>query len=153
MKIKNIINIIKFLVFLIYVILIFFIKNNTALIVAASINMLLILLLKINFKKLINSIIKISVFIIFTVIINIFIVDINYALLMGLRLILVCIITYIFSSIISYLEFATVIENISYPLKIIGIDPKEIGILVSISIAFIPILKEELRPNKKCFNS
>ena len=115
--------------------------------------MLLILLLKINFKKLINSIIKISIFIIFTVIINIFIVDINYALLMGIRLILVCIITYVFSSIMSYLEFATVIENISYPLKIIGINPKEIGILVSISIAFIPILKEELRPNKKCFNS
>lgn len=152
MKVKNIINIIKFVIFLIYIMLIFLVKNNITIIVAAIINMVLIIAMKINFSRLITSLIKISVFILFTVIINAFIMDWNYAILMGTKLALVCIVTYIFSTIMSYIELATVIENLSYPLKIVGVNPKEIGLVISISIAFLPILREELRSNKKCFN-
>lgn len=141
---KNIINIIKFVFFLLYIISIFFIKNNIALIGALIINIILILIYKINLKKLLNSLNKISIFVLITALINVFVVDINYAILIGIKLILVCSITYIFSTTLSYMEFATVIEILSYPLKLIGVNPKDIGLLITIALSFIPILKEEL---------
>lgn len=141
---KNIINIIKFVFFLLYIISIFFIKNNIALIGALIINIILILIYKINLKKLLNSLSKISIFVLITALINVFVVDINYAILIGIKLILVCSITYIFSTTLSYMEFATVIEILSYPLKLIGVNPKDIGLLITIALSFIPILKEEL---------
>lgn len=144
MKLKHIINIIKFILFLTYVILIFFIKNNIALIGALVIDIILIAIYKINLKKILNNLIKISVFILITAIINAFVVDINYAILIGIKLILVCIMTYIFSQMLSYMEFATVIEDLVYPLKLIGINPKDLGLLITIAISFIPILREEL---------
>lgn len=141
---KNIINIIKLIFFLLYIISIFFIKNNIALIGALIINIILILIYKINLKKLLNSLSKISIFVLITALINVFVVDINYAILIGIKLILVCSITYIFSTTLSYMEFATVIEILSYPLKLIGVNPKDIGLLITIALSFIPILKEEL---------
>ena len=144
MKLKHIINIIKFIFFLMYVILIFFIKSNIALIGALTINIILIIVYKINLNNLINNIIKIFIFVLITAIINAFVVNINYAILIGIKLILVCIMTYIFSKVLSYMEFATVIEDLAYPLKFVGINPKDLGLLITIAISFIPILREEL---------
>lgn len=141
---KNTINIIKFIFFLLYVISIFFIKNNIALIGALIINIILILIYKISLKKLLNNLSKISIFVLITALINVFVVDINYAIIVGIKLILVCSITYIFSTTLSYMEFATVIETLAYPLKLIGLNPKDIGLLITIALSFIPILKEEL---------
>lgn len=144
MKLKRIINIIKFIFFLTYVILIFFIKSNIALIGALTINIILIIVYKINLNNLINNIIKIFIFVLITAIINAFAVNINYAILIGIKLVLVCIMTYIFSKVLSYMEFATVIEDLAYPLKFVGINPKDLGLLITIAISFIPILREEL---------
>jgi energy-coupling factor transport system permease protein len=46
------------------------------------------------------------------------------------------------------MEFAKVIEDIFYPLKIFKVEPKNIGIIISIALAFIPILKKELEDLK-----
>lgn len=144
MKLKHIINIIKFIFFLTYVILIFFVKSNIALIGALAIDIILIIAYKINLKSLIDNLIKISIFVLITAIINAFVVNINYAILIGIKLILVCVMTYIFSKMLSYMEFATVIEDLAHPLKLFGINPKDLGLLVTIAISFIPILREEL---------
>ena len=144
MKLKHIINIIKFVFFLTYVILIFFVKSNIALIGALAIDITLIIVHKINLKSLIDNLIKISTFVLITAIINAFVVDINYAIIIGIKLILVCIMTYIFSKMLSYMEFATVIEDLVYPLKLLGVNPKDLGLLITIAISFIPILREEL---------
>lgn len=141
---KNTINIIKFIFFLLYIISIFFIKNNIALIGTLIINIILILICKISLKKLLNNLNKTSIFVLITALINVFVGDINYALIIGIKLILVCTITYIFSTTLSYMEFATVIETLAYPLKLIGVNPKDIGLLITIALSFIPILKEEL---------
>ena len=37
-----------------------------------------------------------------------------------------------------------VMEKILIPLKILGVNPKEIAIMISISLAFIPILQKEI---------
>ena len=144
MKLKHIINIIRFIFFLVYVILIFFVKSNIALIAALAIDVTLIIAYKINLKSLIDNLIKISIFVLITAIINAFVVNINYAITIGIKLILVCVMTHIFSKMLSYMEFATVIEDLAYPLKLLGVNPKDLGVLITIAISFIPISREEL---------
>ncbi len=137
-------NIVKFILFLIYTISIFFIKNYILLTLILFINISLILISKININKAIKSLIKLMPFILFTVVINIIFVDLKFAILIGVRLILVCNISYVFSKTISYTEFGEVIEKLLFPLKIFKVNPKEIGIIITIALSFMPILKDEL---------
>ena len=109
-----------------------------------AIDVTLIIAYKINLKSLIDNLMKISIFVLITAIINAFVVNINYAITIGIKLILVCVMTYIFSKMLSYMEFATVMEDLAHPLKLFGINPKDLGLLVTIAISFIPILREEL---------
>lgn len=137
-------NVVKFILFLIYTISIFFIKNYILLTLILFINISLMIISKINIKKAIKSLIKLMPFILFTVVINIIFVDLEFAILIGVRLILVCNISYVFSKTISYTEFGEVIEKLLFPLKIFKVNPKEIGIIITIALSFMPILKDEL---------
>ena len=46
------------------------------------------------------------------------------------------------------MEFAEVIEKMIYPLKIFGINPKDIGLIITIALSFIPIMKDEIKEIK-----
>ena len=137
-------NLIKFILFLIYTIGIFFIKNYVMILLIAIFNIIFMIILKINIKKSIKNLIKLSPFILFTAVINILFADLNFAILIGIRLVLVCNLSYIFAKTISYTEFGEVIEKIMYPLKIFGVNPKEIGLVISIALSFVPIMKDEV---------
>ena len=137
-------NVVKFILFLIYTISIFFIENYILLTLILFINISLMIISKININKAIKSLIKLMPFILFTVVINIIFVDLKFAILIGVRLILVCNISYVFSKTISYTEFGEVIEKLLFPLKIFKVNPKEIGIIITIALSFMPILKDEL---------
>lgn len=137
-------NIIKFILFLIYVIGIFFINDYSLLGIILLFNIALLIISKISIKKSIINLIKLLPFILFTTLINIIFASLLEALLITIRLILVCNISYIFSKTITYLEFADVIEKIFYPLKIFKINPKDISLIVTIALSFMPIMKDEL---------
>ena len=146
---KVLINIIKFILFIAYIIGIFFINNYYILASAVLFNILLMFVLKfilkkIEIKKTLINLLKLLPFILFTSLINILVVDLESAILITVRLIIVCNISYIFSKTITYLEFANVIEKIFYPLKVFKIDPKDIGLIVTIALSFMPIMKDEL---------
>ncbi len=137
-------NIIKFFIFLIYIIGIFFVDNFIILGIAAIFNLILIYASKINLKKTIINLIKLLPFILFTSLINLLFINFKSAALIMIRLILVCNISYIFSRIITYIEFAEIIEKIFYPFRILKINPKDISLIVTIAISFIPIMRDEL---------
>lgn len=137
-------NVIKLILFLAYTIGIFFIKNYIALGIIAIFNIIFMIVLKNNLKNAINSLIKLLPFVLFTVIVNLLFSDLEFSVLIGVRLILICNLSYIFSKTISYMELSEMIEKISYPLKIISINQKEIGLIVSIALSFVPILKDEI---------
>ena len=137
-------NIIKFILFLIYIIGIFFINNYYLLGAIAIFNVSLILIAKISIKKTIINLIKLLPFILFTSVINLILIDLQNAILITIRLILVCNTSYIFSKTISYFEFADVIEKLFYPLKVFKVNPKDIGLIVTIALSFVPIFKDEL---------
>lgn len=136
-------NLIKFTLFLIYTVGIFFIKNYVILGIIAIFNIILMLTMKINIKNAINSLIKLLPFILFTIVINILFADLNFAVLIGIRLILVCNLSYIFSKTMTYTEFGDVIEKLMYPFKIFGVNPKEVGLVITIALSFMPIMKNE----------
>ncbi len=141
-------NIIKFILFIIYTVGIFFVENYIALAIILLINIFLMLITKINIKNALSNVLKLLPFILFTVAINIAFADVKYSILIGIRLILVCNISYIFSKNITYTEFGETIEKLVFPLKIFKIDPKDIGIIITIALSFIPILRNELQQIK-----
>ena len=109
----------------------------------AIFNIILIVALKINISNSIKNLVKLLPFILFTVVINALLAELEFAILMGVRLVLVCNLTYIFSKTILNTEIGDVIEKLVYPLKIFKINPKEIGLMVTIALSFIPIIKSE----------
>lgn len=90
-------DVIKFLLFIIYVTSIFFLPNCIFILLFFIVNLLIIILAKLNLKKAIMNTIKILPFIIFTFIINIFLDSFIKALWIGIKLIIVCNTTFIYS--------------------------------------------------------
>ena len=136
-------NLIKFILFLIYTVGVFFIEDYIMFLLIALFNILLMAIAKINLKNAFNNTIKLLPFILFTIVINTMFADLEFSILIGIRLILIRNLTYIFSKTISYMEFAGVIEKMMYPLKLFGINPEETGLIVIIALSFIPIIKSE----------
>lgn len=141
-------NLIKFTLFLIYTVGIFFIKNYIILGIIAIFNISIMLTIKINIKTAINNLIKLLPFILFTIVINILFADLNFGILIGIRLILVCNLSYIFSKTMTYTEFGDVIEKLMYPFKIFGVNPKEVSLVITIALSFMPIMKNEFEQMK-----
>ncbi len=133
--------IISFILFLVYTIGIFFIKEYYMLGIVALINIILMIVLKENIKNAVITMLKIVPFIIFTSCINMLISGVGFGILIGIRLLLVCNVTYIFAKKMTSHKLQYVIETLLKPLKIIKIDSREISIIVCIGIAFIPIVQ------------
>lgn len=66
----------------------------------------------------------------------------------GLKLLIVCNATVIYSYSTSISEVSKIIKNLCTPLKIFKINPKDIELLVSISLSMLPILRKELNEVK-----
>lgn len=137
-------EIIKFILFLAYTIIIFFIKDYTVFAILAGIHILLMLVLKIKVKGAILAILKLLPIIIFTTAINIWLSGLSFGMLIGVRLIVLCNMTYIYTKKMTFSKLQYVIEVLLKPLKIIKIDSKEIGIMLCIGIAFVPIIQKEI---------
>jgi energy-coupling factor transport system permease protein len=59
------------------------------------------------------------------------------------RLILICTITQCYKKVVSANDLCRVIEKLGKPLKVFNIDGKDVALMVSISLAFIPILRRD----------
>ncbi len=137
-------NIIRFLSFILYSACIFFIPNSKFILCLFGINFLIILLFKLDIKKIVRSTLKLFPFIIFTFLINCIMDNYINAMYIAIKLIIVCNITVAYSNTTSVSEISKTIETLCIPLKKFKIDIKEIGLLVSISLSMLPILKKEM---------
>ena len=84
-------------------------------------------------------------FILFTVLIDIWIMELVEAIEIGIRLMMVCHVTYVFGKTTTVMEIAKAMKNLLYPLKWFGVNINNIGITISLSITFIPIMKREIQ--------
>lgn len=135
---------IKFVVFLAYSIGIFFVKDFRILALLFVIQMLLMLLCRISIQEALKTILHLMPFILFTVVIDLLVMIPIEASQIGIRLIIVCHITYIFGKTTTAMQMAKAIQNLLYPLKWFGVNINNIGIMVSLAITFIPIMKQEI---------
>lgn len=152
-NLKIFLNIIKFIIFDIFVFAIFFISNYKILFSFFLIDIIVIMFLRLNILKIIRYLLLISPLIIFTFIINIVLENISYGILIATRFIIACISTYIFSRTVTVLEISKVIETILSPLKLFRFDVESVGLLVSIAISFIPIIRDEMIELKQVLES
>lgn len=141
-------NVIKFILFLIYTISIFLMKHDEFTLIVIGVNLLLTIALKISIKEEIGNILGIMIFATFTAIVNAIVVDIRTGITIGIKLILVCNITYIFSKRTNYMELAETIEKIFSVFKFLKINPKNISMMICICISFIPTIKKQIKQVK-----
>ena len=144
---------IRFLLFIIYTALIFCIKDYRIIFLFIIINLILMIIGKIKIKEASKNLAKLSPFIILVVVINMISNTIGYATVIGIRLMLVFNITYVFTKNLTPGQLSNSIENILAPLKILKVNTRDIGIMISIAIAFIPILKDETEKIKYSLQS
>ena len=123
---------------------IIFLSFFTYMVALICIHIILMILLKINLNQALKNLATISIFIIFTVVINIFAMSFKEAIIIGIRLAIICNATYIFTKILTPYQIAEVIKDLLTPLKLVKVNPENIAIMISIAIAFIPILSREL---------
>jgi len=146
-------NLIQFIIFLAYATSIFLVQSKLAIVIFTVINLNLMLILKIDIKKLIISMKGFLVIVIFTSIVNMFMINFSFGINIGAKLLLVCHATCIFSQKITYMGLAQAIEKLFYWVKWIGLNPKDVSLLVCIALSFIPILKDEIYQIKNSLKS
>lgn len=142
-------DLMKFCIFIIYSTSIFFFPNNRIIFFFALINLIAMILLRKNLKKIIKGTLKILPFIIFTFVINCLLDEIINAIWIGSKLFIVCNMTMIYSSTTTVMSVAETIRILCTPLKLININTEEIKIMVCISLSMIPILKKDLAEMKE----
>jgi energy-coupling factor transporter transmembrane protein EcfT len=144
---------IKFVLFIIYTALIFCINDYKIIAIIAIINVILMIIGKIKFTEAGKALIKLVPFIILIILINIILDSIQTAILIGIRLALVCNVTYTFTKNFTPRQLSMSIENLLTPLKVFHVNTRDIGIMISIAVAFIPILKDEAEKIKYSLQS
>lgn len=137
-------RVIMFCLFTAYSIAVFLIQSWYVIIAATIFNVSIMLLFSISIKKAVKNLIALSPFILFTVIMNAILMEGIEAVQVGVKLVIVCNITYSYSKLITAMQLAKIIEILMTPLKIFKINPQEIGIIIAIAISFLPIFKQEL---------
>ena len=90
-------DVLKFIICIIYATTIFFLPNHIFILLCFVLNLFIIMLAGLSFKKAIMNTFKIFPFILFTFIINIFLDSLTNALWVGIKLIIVCNATFIYS--------------------------------------------------------
>ncbi len=132
-----------FIIFVLYASFIFFIDTKLLLLVVFLLNLLAMIVLKIKVGEAIQNIVKWLPFILLTVLINCLLSNYEYALLIAVKLILVCNATYIYSRTTTVRGIAHTIKSLCMPLKWLNVNPDDIELLVCISLSMLPILKRE----------
>lgn len=141
-------NIIIFLSFILYSSFIFFINNNIFLIGILLFNILAMACFRVNLRDALRNLCKILPFILLTVVINLVLSTYEYAIIVDIKLILVCNITYTYSRTTTVKGVANTVKVLCMPLKLFKINPEEIELLVCIALSMIPILRREFNQLK-----
>jgi energy-coupling factor transport system permease protein len=137
-------QLLKVVLLMIYSFMVFFVSNYYILAVFSIGNSILMKVAHVSIKSALKYVLALLPFMLFAAIINSLLGDIHEGILIMIRLILVCNSTYSFKYMVSSMELARAIEILVHPLKAIKVDPKDIGLMICIGVAFLPILGREL---------
>lgn len=137
-------NLILLLLFIAYTTSIFFISNWIAFLGFICINLMLILAFKLSFRRVFVNLYKVTPIILITFIFNLLFGYLEEAILISIRLYIVCNMTFIFTYKMGTTNILIALENLFLPLKILGISPTDLSLMINIAITFIPVIFREL---------
>lgn len=110
-------NIIKFLMFIAYSTVVFFFPNNYIIVSLVLINICAMLVARAHIRNVICNTLKILPFIILTFLFNWLLDDINNAIWIGVKLLIVCNMTMVYASTTSIMRSSRNYKNIVYTTK------------------------------------
>lgn len=137
-------NCILLLMFIAYTTSIFFISSIYALAIFFIINIALISMFKIPLERVFINLYKFSFVVFITFIFNILFGYYKDAILISIRLVLVCNISFIFTYTMGFNRIISALEMLFYPLKLLGISPSDLSLIINIAITFIPIFIRDI---------
>ncbi len=143
------IYVIILVLFIIYSIAIFFVNNLFVLAALFLINLVFLGVIKKDLKKLTVLLKNNVIFITFVFICNLIFMNLEIAFLTSFKLFAVLISTYVINELFTPIKFGQAIYNLLYPLKIFKINIKDISLIITIAITFIPVLTDEAKNIKK----
>ncbi len=135
--------------FFIYSIILFYINNYYILLLVLLFNILISIIIKVNFLNHLKILKKNLLFILFIFITNLIYIPLLESILIALRLFLVIDFSFTISNIFDNSKIQKAFYYILYPLKIFKIDINKPIFIISISLTFIPILMDEASTIKK----
>jgi len=115
--------------------------------------LLLMLILRVNFKKAFLSFIYFLPFIAITAGFHLLFDDWHNAAIMSVRLLLVWNATVIFSQKVPILKFAHGLKILLCPLIIFRINPRDIAVMIAVAVTFIPITISEFKQIRNAMNA
>jgi energy-coupling factor transporter transmembrane protein EcfT len=136
-------EIIKLAILICYTTSIFFITNIWVLIAFAVIDICMFVFLKLKIKQIIRAMLPLGFVLIVTFILNCILADLNTAILVDLKIILSFVFICEYRYILTATQIAKAFEYLCYPLKIFGVNPREISLMINIAITFVPICARE----------
>ena len=132
------------LIFLIAIsVYIFTVKDYFTLNIVLIISIVMLLLSRIKLINYIKAIVNSIYFVVITFVINLLFSDIIYSFMISYRIFIMIIFTLILTLTTKPMDIVYGITNLLYPLKIFGVNTKDISLMVGIGISFMPILKNE----------
>lgn len=137
-------NCILLLMFIAYTTSIFFVNTPYALAIFFIINIALIFMFKIPLKRVFYSLYNFSLVVFITFLFNFLFGYYIDAILISIRLILVCNIAFIFTYTMGTSKIISALEKLFFPLKFIGISPTDLSLIVNIAITSIPIFIRDI---------
>lgn len=137
-------NLILLLLFIAYTTSIFFISNWIVFLGFICINLMLILAFKLSFRRVFVNLYKVTPIILITFIFNLLFGYLEEAILISIRLYIVCNMTFIFTYNMGTTNILIALENLFLPLKIFEISPTDLSLMINIAITFIPVIFREL---------
>ncbi len=138
------INFLILIFFFIYSMLIFLINNIYLLALVFLFNFIISIIIRVPVQQHVIVIKNNIKFVIFIIICNILFSNINSSLKVGIRLFLTIDYTYIMKIYFSPIKIRMAFKYLFYPLKIFKVDIDSLTLIIAISLAFIPILIDEI---------
>lgn len=134
---------IKLILLIAVSIYIFTVKDYFVLNIIFATTIILLLLSRIKFVHYLKLIRDSIYFVIITFVMNLFFSDIIYSFMISYRIFIMLMLTLILTLTTKSMDIVYAITNILLPLKIFGVNIKDISLMVGIGISFMPILKNE----------
>jgi len=131
--------------FISYSIWIFFISSWWVLLGLVVFQIVLMIVCWVNVLHAVRSLLLLSPVIFLTGLFNYFFTDLETAAMVATRLAIMCNMTYIFASTVPIMKFVTGMKILFTPIRIFGVNPRDIAVTIAVAVTFIPISLSEFK--------